>query len=74
MHGIICSFYVEGVFEHSTELMSAKSALSLIKEYDGNKTTTVIGYDSETGEALVRSIRGYETLYEQEGVPVLWKW
>lgn len=31
MHGIICSFYVEGVFEHSTELMSAKSALCLIK-------------------------------------------
>lgn len=62
MHGIICSFYVEGVFEHSTELMSAKSALSLIKEYDGNKTTTVIGYNSETGEALVRSCSGYETI------------
>lgn len=74
MHGIICSFYVEGKFAYSSELMNAKSALSIIKEYDGNKTTSVIGYDSETGEALVRSIRGYETMYEQEGVPVLRKW
>lgn len=74
MRGIVCSFYVDGNFTQRSELMTVKSALELVKKYDGNKNTVVVGCDSETGEALVRSCRGYETLYEQKGVPVLRKW
>ena len=73
MNGIICKFYENETCIRTSDIMSVSDALSIIEEYDGNKTISIIGYTTKTGEALVRSCRGYDSLYEQEGVPVLRK-
>lgn len=67
MNGIICSFYEHGMCTHTSPVMSIPDALKLVEQYQGNDTVIVVGSNSETGEAIIKS--AYHLLYEQDGIP-----
>ena len=67
MHGIICSFYENGTCTHTSQVLSVPDGLSLVDQYNG-KDILVVGSDSDTGEALIRS--SY-SIYEQDGIPII---